>query len=219
MLPVGIFVVLLFNDWAAFGIILSLFNGEGFIGYWMKHGVPFLGAIGIAIACSTFDITMWFRLFFFLRETYGHGRVIYEDLRDQADLNRLNGEKNYLCMLRLWGMRLYLAYVPQPRKYRTLGSPYVTHLRQYAWLLFYGSMPTCILPGVGYSVAFHLDPMVAFPIIAVANTVKMIAFGYLALHVPWQAIAVIVVVVIPQVRKRIERQHHEHAIATGAKET
>lgn len=210
-LPVFLFALLLIRDWAALGVILSFFNGEGFIGYWIKHGVSFAGAVSIAIACSTFDIAAWFRLFFFVRDTFGHGKVIYDILSRQIDIDRLNGELDYLKMLKLWGLRLYLKFVPQPRRYRPLDAPYQPHARPYAWLLFYGFTPTCILPGVGYTVAFHLNPTRAFCIIASANAIKMIAFGYLAIHIPWQILAAIVVIGAPSIRRIIERQYAKRA--------
>ena len=212
-IPVLIFALLLVCDWAALGVILSLVNGEGFIGYWMKHGVSFIPAIAIAIACSTFDVCMWFRLFFWIRDAYGHARAIYDHMEQQITLDRLNGEVKWLRRIQRWGLGLYLRYVPQPREYHRPGTPYAVSRWQYLWLLFYGFTPTCILPGVGYTVAFHLNPAVALPVILGINIVKMVVFGYLALHIPWQIIAVIIVVVVPWVRGQIERQHRRYITA------
>ena len=206
-LPLFIFALLLFCDWAALGVILSLFNGESFVGYWIKHGIPFASAIGIAIMCSTFDIATWFRMFFFVRDTFGHGRTIYEVLNKQINIDRLNGELDYLKMLKLWGLRLYLRFVPQPRRYRPNDAPYLSRSEPYLWLAFYGFVPTCILPGVGYTVAFHLNPTRAFCMLAGANALKMVAFGYLAIHVPWQMLAIIIIVIVPLIRHIIERRH------------
>jgi hypothetical protein len=215
-IPLLIFALLLINEWAALGMILSLVNGEGFIGYWMKHGVPFMGAIAIAASCSTFDISMWFRLFFWIRDAYGHARLIYDRVEERITIDRLNGEAKWLRHIQHWGLGVYLRYVPQPGEYRRTGTPYAAHPRQYVWLLFYGFTPTCILPGVGYSIAFHLNPTMAFTILAGANAMKMVVFGYLALHIPWQIIAVIIIIVVPWVRGQIERQHRKHGALKAA---
>ena len=211
-IPFLVFAVLLLreNEWAALGVILSLCNGEGFVGYWMHHGISFAHATGIAVACSTFDITMWFRCLFWIRDAYGHARQIYDQLEPQATLNRLNGDVRWLRHIQRWGLRVYLSCVPQTPEYQKIKTSYVTPVKHYAWLLFYGFTPTCILSGVGYVVAFHLDPYIAFPILAGANAIKMVCFGYWALHTSWKIIVIIVVGVIPAVRRLIERQHVKH---------
>jgi hypothetical protein len=192
-------------------LILSFGNGESFIGYWLRRGVTFPHAVGIAIICGTIDLSLWFRLSYGIRDAYGHARVIYEAIRQQLTIDRLNGEVKWLRHIRHWGLRLYLAGVPQPREYRANGAPYRKHIRDYALLAFYGFVPTGIEAGVGYTVAFHLNPVAAFLVIAVSNTIKMLVFGYMALHVPWKVIAVAVVVGIPTTRFLIEWQHAKHA--------
>lgn len=73
------FVISLFNERLAFDIARSFGNGEASIGFWMSHGISFFWAIGIGIACSTYDTFNWLCLFRVLKNIYPRSiKPLYE---------------------------------------------------------------------------------------------------------------------------------------------
>jgi hypothetical protein len=201
----GIIAVSFFNATMAVDLVRSFINGESNIGFWMVHGWSFKKSIAIAIACSTWDIFSWFALFNALKGLYQRAKPIYDALVAGHEIEQLNGRADWIRRLCRIGLKIYLFCVPQPSdRFEASGSH--RSFRYYLPLLFYGFAPSCIWTGVGYSFSFQLSPFLAFFVVSFANSLKMVAFGYLAFFVgPW--VVAVSVTSIPVVRWVIERHH------------
>ena len=198
---VAIFTIFSFNERLATDILRSLFNGEASVGFWMKHDVPFIWAVTIGIACSTYDILCWVMLFRLLQQVYPKSiRPVYERIYGGESLVA-NAQTPWLMKAHSIGEWIYRSCVPQPEQ--------VAHAHNgergphYYWpLVFYGVCPGSIWTGVSYTLAFQLNLVLGTAVLVGANAVKIASLGYLACVTnAW--IVVAIVLATPIVRKWI----------------
>ena len=68
LIGLALYTSLFFSHQLRVELRWTFFNAEAAIGFW--RNISFAGAVGIGIACSTFDTISWFIIFEMLKSIY-----------------------------------------------------------------------------------------------------------------------------------------------------
>ena len=200
--PIAEAVAILFLFLVFFGkfqiaerLFLSFVNGESSVAFWVAAGTPFVPAVAIAIACSSFDIFSYYCGFALLKRFYKEmAKPLYEEIDSRTDLSAIDGNAEWARNAYRWGIGIYRFAVPQPSEDEREGSRSSRRmLWHYAQLYRYGLTPGSIWTGVGYSFAFKMDLLASGIVVGIGNITKMLLCGYFSIKIPlWSVIPVFV---------------------------
>ena len=147
----------------------SFLNAESAIPLWLTHGTHFFSAVGIAIACSSYDVFFWFCLMNYCYGLYLTKLIVpYKEFESWAEMS----ERPWKTRVQGIGARAFRFFVPPSRKAHT---GWKLHLR----LFEYGIIPGGIWPGIGYGIAEGV-PWKALLVIEFGNALKMVYNGVFA---------------------------------------
>jgi hypothetical protein len=187
-------------------LFFTFVNGESMVGFWVRHGATLFVGTTIGITCSTYDIFTWFCLFRWLRAIYPAVQPVYERIYGEEMIIR-NATTPWLAKAHRIGERIYYFLVPQPDRVYLRDSGVRTY-HHYLLLLYFGVSPGGMWTGVCYVLAFRLNSLLAFLILASANACKISLFGYLAI-ITSPSIVVVLVFSTPFVIRWMENYLRE----------
>lgn len=174
------------------GVFLSFYNGENAVLFWIREvGMAPHKAVYIAIAASTYDIFCWFTLF--SRGLEGVEGKVRHYLSQIAEVKRwiasLETGKSWVAKVYRWFKKKGMLYLAMP---------------------FCGFLPGFIFVGVPLSIECRLNLPLAFLLVALGNTLKMLAARYavLKMGVYSTLAAIAAIILIEKLAKFFIRKWH-----------
>jgi hypothetical protein len=183
-------VFFLFDLSHAVDFVRTIGNAESSVGLWTRRRYSVLVAFSIAIFAGTYDLFFWFCAGNKIKRSWQNPlQRSYQQLSWMKTSEVMLLAKSYAV-----GEAIYHIFVPQPGDLFFLENreTFTKDYHFYLPLVMYGFWPGGIWTGVGYTLAFDLNQILAFLMLMLANACKMLAFGAISIVInPWWALLII----------------------------